>query len=285
MFIKKIKKTYPNTGKNYFSFELFESVETEKGVQKKRLLSLGTRLNLPEAQYQLLADCIEAISTRMTLLSSYPKEVEDLAAIYVPQLEKRNRNRMRGSYASLKAPRSRKSSALRMETQEPRSSVGPRRIGVPRGQALPFDDLKIRKAFTPHKEENSAPYRAPKRVSFGDSKARRAFAPRREEVFKDESEFKPSSASRKNAGSFDKRISSKPQRSFFPRREETSGEFQEPRKSFGPRRIGGLRGKTLPQGDRPRSLGPRKEQTFRVEEPKGIDFNKPRYSKFKKFSR
>lgn len=89
MLIKKIKKKHLNTGKNYFVFQLFEEVEVQ-GVKKfKMVLSLGPKLNIPENEHQLLADCIESKSRKTPKISEFPSHIQALAEEFVAQLSSR----------------------------------------------------------------------------------------------------------------------------------------------------------------------------------------------------
>jgi transposase len=86
MFIRKTKKTEASTKKNYFVYQLVESVRTERGPRQRILLSLGSKLDLPEAQHKALADRIEEIFTGAPTLFPCSEEIEGLAQQYASQL-------------------------------------------------------------------------------------------------------------------------------------------------------------------------------------------------------
>ena len=87
MYIKKTKKTDPRTGKSYFTYNLIESVRTEKGPRQRVLLYLGTDLPLPEDEFKMLAERIEEILSGCNKsIYPYSEEVERLAQYYTAQL-------------------------------------------------------------------------------------------------------------------------------------------------------------------------------------------------------
>tara|TARA_B100000959_G_C14951959_1_gene612246 strand:+ start:199 stop:2019 length:1821 start_codon:yes stop_codon:yes gene_type:complete len=85
MFIRKKQKKDTATGKSYFSFQLVESIRTERGPRQRILLNLG-QLDLQEEEYKLLADRIEEIVTKQGRLFECPKKIESLAQSYASQL-------------------------------------------------------------------------------------------------------------------------------------------------------------------------------------------------------
>ena len=110
MFIKKIKKNYPNTGKSYFVYQLFESIETPFGFKDNFLLSLGVRLNLPQSHFQILADCIKKFSENSSSFEGVSEDILSLARNYAEQLLKRNKSlakshRSRSKSVFIKTPR------------------------------------------------------------------------------------------------------------------------------------------------------------------------------------
>lgn len=90
MFIRKTKKTNPITKKDYFIFQLVESVRTEKGPRQRLLLSLGSMLDLAEEQFKELANRIEEIFKGTPSLFQYAEKVECLAQQFASQLVNRN---------------------------------------------------------------------------------------------------------------------------------------------------------------------------------------------------
>ena len=88
MFIRKTRKTAPDTKKAYFSFQLVESVRTERGPRQRILLNLGADLDLDPKECKLLADRIEMIVTGQKELVLPPQKIEVLAQRYASKLIK-----------------------------------------------------------------------------------------------------------------------------------------------------------------------------------------------------
>ena len=61
MFIRKTRKTDRTTRKDYYSYQLVESVRTERGPRQRILLSLSADLGLSDENLGLLAHRIEEI--------------------------------------------------------------------------------------------------------------------------------------------------------------------------------------------------------------------------------
>ena len=87
MFIKEIKKKNKGYEKIFTSHRLMESYRTEKGPRQRTVLNLG-RLEIPEEQFKLLADRIEAlISVQPSFLPpEIPEEIEVLAHHYAQKI-------------------------------------------------------------------------------------------------------------------------------------------------------------------------------------------------------
>ena len=94
MFIKKVIKTYKNTGKTYTEYRFVRGYRTSVGPRHQTLLTVR-EIPLPETQWKLLADTIDAmLSFEQTLFVD--ENVEALALHYSklirarhPELEKR----------------------------------------------------------------------------------------------------------------------------------------------------------------------------------------------------
>ena len=86
MYIRKTRKTAPVTKKQYFSYQLIESIRTERGPRQRILLNLGSSLDLDAKQLKELANRIEAITSgQMTCLVPSEK-IEALAQTYASRL-------------------------------------------------------------------------------------------------------------------------------------------------------------------------------------------------------
>ena len=83
MFIKEIKKKNKGYEKIFTTHRLMESYRTEKGPRQRTVLNLG-KLEIPEEQFKLLADRIEALISAQTsfLTPEIPEEIEVLARHY-----------------------------------------------------------------------------------------------------------------------------------------------------------------------------------------------------------
>lgn len=87
MFIRKTRKKDTSSGKLYYSYQLIESIRTEKGPRQRILLNLGNNLDLSKEDLSALANCIEDIVlSRKTLFPMYTEEIQKLAEIYAQQL-------------------------------------------------------------------------------------------------------------------------------------------------------------------------------------------------------
>jgi len=89
MFIRKKKHKDPKTGTEYHSYQLIESVRTERGPRQRILLNLGSNLTITDADSKLLANRIEEIISGIQPLMSYPEHVEHLAKTYARKLIRR----------------------------------------------------------------------------------------------------------------------------------------------------------------------------------------------------
>lgn len=86
MFIRKTTKKDSKSGKSYSTYYLVESTRTDKGPRQKVLLYLGAEIKLPEAEFKLLAQCIEEKIAGQQPLIPYPEMVERLAQTYASQV-------------------------------------------------------------------------------------------------------------------------------------------------------------------------------------------------------
>jgi len=76
--------------RNAASFRgLVESIRTEKGPRQRTLLYMGSKINLPEGDHRMLAQCIEDIIADQRSFVSYPEEIERLAQFYEFQVIRR----------------------------------------------------------------------------------------------------------------------------------------------------------------------------------------------------
>lgn len=79
MFIRKTRKLDPITKKAYFTFQLVESIRTERGPRQRILLNLGSDLELSQQELKEVADRIEQILSGQTILILPDPKIERLA--------------------------------------------------------------------------------------------------------------------------------------------------------------------------------------------------------------
>jgi transposase len=92
MFIRKTRKIDAATKKSYFSYQLIESVRTERGPRQRIMLNLGQIPELDMEQLKELANRIEAIMSGQTMCVLPSQEIESLAQAYASQLIRRLSN-------------------------------------------------------------------------------------------------------------------------------------------------------------------------------------------------
>ena len=78
MYIKRVRKSNPNSQKAYEYLHLVENVRTENGPRQRLILNLGS-LKVEPDQYKELANCIEAMLTGQQRLFSGSRHIEKLA--------------------------------------------------------------------------------------------------------------------------------------------------------------------------------------------------------------
>lgn len=88
MFIRKTRKLDPVTKKPYFSFQLIESIRTERGPRQRILLNLGSSLELGIEQLKELANRIEEIVSGQATCVPPSEKIEILAQAYASRLVK-----------------------------------------------------------------------------------------------------------------------------------------------------------------------------------------------------
>jgi transposase len=86
MFIRKTKKIDPTTGREYFLFQLIESVRTERGPRQNIILNLGSDLQLDPAEAKLLALRIEEIITGQQSFLPVEEKIDHLAKHFAEKI-------------------------------------------------------------------------------------------------------------------------------------------------------------------------------------------------------
>jgi len=91
MYIKKVRKSNPNSRKVYEYLHLVENVRTEKGPRQRLVLNLGP-LDIPPDQYKELANCIEAMLTGQQQMFAADPEIEKHAQKALQKIRVRQKN-------------------------------------------------------------------------------------------------------------------------------------------------------------------------------------------------
>lgn len=86
MFIRKKEKIAPNTLKRYFSYQLVESIRTNRGPRQNILLTIGHDFDLSDEERKTLANRIDEIVSGIKSLFTYPSHIESLAQNFSKQL-------------------------------------------------------------------------------------------------------------------------------------------------------------------------------------------------------
>lgn len=86
MFIRKTRKIDLITKKPYFSFQLIESIRTDRGPRQRILLNLGSDLGVSAEELKDLANRIEAIINGQTTFLVPEQKIEKLAQMYASRL-------------------------------------------------------------------------------------------------------------------------------------------------------------------------------------------------------
>ena len=89
MFIRKTRKTDRKTKKDYYSYQLVESVRTDRGPRQRILLNLSADLDLSDEDRKHLAQRIEELFLGAPSFLPYTEEIERLAQKYTSQLIER----------------------------------------------------------------------------------------------------------------------------------------------------------------------------------------------------
>lgn len=85
MFIRKTLKIDSKSKKQYYSYQLIESIRTERGPRQNILLNLGN-IELSDGDRKLLANRIEEIAKGFNTLFAYPENIEKMAQNYAKLL-------------------------------------------------------------------------------------------------------------------------------------------------------------------------------------------------------
>ena len=88
MFIRSTRKIDLVTRKTYTSFQLIESVRTERGPRQRILLNLGSDLSLTPEELKGLANRIEEIVSGQKTYVTPPEKIEKLAQLHASRLIK-----------------------------------------------------------------------------------------------------------------------------------------------------------------------------------------------------
>jgi len=78
MYIKKVRKSHPNSKKIYEYLHLVENIRTDRGPRQRLILNLGS-LNIQPDRYKELANCIESLLAGQEQLFSMDSQIEKYA--------------------------------------------------------------------------------------------------------------------------------------------------------------------------------------------------------------
>ncbi|GAB6160975.1 hypothetical protein JCM12298_01340 [Desulfothermus naphthae] len=88
MFIRKIRKTDPKSGKTYFYHQLVESYRTPDGPRQRTILNLG-KLDLSREELKFLANRIEELLKGQLSLLKVPEKIEKPARRFAGLIRKK----------------------------------------------------------------------------------------------------------------------------------------------------------------------------------------------------
>lgn len=88
MFIRKVRKTDPKSGKTYFYHQLVESYRTPDGPRQKTILNLG-KLDLSREELKFLANRIEELLKGQLSLLKVPEKIEKPARRFAGLIRKK----------------------------------------------------------------------------------------------------------------------------------------------------------------------------------------------------
>jgi len=86
MFIRETTKNDKKTDKKYTSYQLVESIRTQKGPRQKILITISSDITLDVFEKKDLANRIEEIVTGSPSLFAYAEKIEGLAQTYASQV-------------------------------------------------------------------------------------------------------------------------------------------------------------------------------------------------------
>lgn len=96
MYIKKVRKSNPNSSKVFEYLHLVENVRTQKGPRQRLVLNLG-RLDIAAEQYKDLANCIEGLLTGQRSIFSSAPAIEKLAREAVEKITEKQAKQQPGT--------------------------------------------------------------------------------------------------------------------------------------------------------------------------------------------
>ena len=147
MYIKKVRKSNPNSRKVYEYLHLVENIRTEKGPRQRLVLNLGT-IDVPPDQYKELANCIEAMLTGQQQLFAADPEIEKHAQKALQKIRVRQKNSNPVEYQP-NVPEYQNVDVSSLQAGEIRS-LGPEYVCHCIWKELKFDDILLANGVSRH---------------------------------------------------------------------------------------------------------------------------------------
>ena len=92
MFFRRTKAANGPDGKSYYIYRLVENQRVGTKIRQKTVLNLGANWDVPQSDWKVVAQRVEAIQQRQISCFEYPKHVESAAQSIVNRLRARDLN-------------------------------------------------------------------------------------------------------------------------------------------------------------------------------------------------
>jgi transposase len=154
MFIKEVKKQNKGYDQVFSYHRLMESYRTERGPRQRTLLNLG-KLDLPKAQWKLLADRIEELVTGQQSLLAVDEHIEQLATHYA-RLIIRKQLTVAGHHDQPADPPPYETIAIDSISNSNSRTIGAEYVGLSMYRQLGLDSLFQRLGFSEREQQLAA---------------------------------------------------------------------------------------------------------------------------------
>lgn len=139
MFIKEVKKQNKGYAKIFCAHRLMESYRAQKGPRQRTILNIG-KLDIPQEQWKILADRIEAIINGQEALFSIDKKIENLAEHYAEVIIK-NKLIVTGAKTESEIETEYETVDLKSISNQQVRTIGPEYVGISIAKQLKLDVL------------------------------------------------------------------------------------------------------------------------------------------------